>query len=276
MTLLLSCAQSLSSTGPPAPSAPAARYPRHQRTATYTAVASFAAARPLLKEERHATDIGAGTGYFTVRLAESTPARTVFAVDIEPAMVDYVRERAAEAGLEQVVGVVAEPDSPNLPEAVDVVLIVNTFHHIPDRVAPRPRRLLLRAARLARAGCTAGDRRSPEGHSGRGSARRVPLHARGDRRRVESGRLRVAVTARLPSESDLPDLRRGRVRTGTLRLPIRSCRVSCRPRRTILVRTVSVYDGRGHSYPEHLHHHRHLQGARPHMGRGEQDGDMIS
>ena len=80
-------------------------------------------------------DIGAGTGYFTVRLAQSTPARAVFAVDIESAMVDYVRERAAGAGLDQVVGVVAEPDSPNLPEPVDVVLIVNTFHHIPDRVA---------------------------------------------------------------------------------------------------------------------------------------------
>ena len=80
-------------------------------------------------------DIGAGTGYFTVRLARQTEARTVFAVDIEPTMVDYVRERAAEAGLDQVVGVVAQGDSPNLPEAVDVVLIVNTWHHIPDRVA---------------------------------------------------------------------------------------------------------------------------------------------
>ena len=80
-------------------------------------------------------DVGAGTGYFTVRLARQTPARTVFAVDVEPAMVDYVRRRAADAGLEQVVGVVAEPDSANLPEPVDVVLIVNTFHHLPDRVA---------------------------------------------------------------------------------------------------------------------------------------------
>ena len=41
-------------------------------------------------------------------------------------MVDYVRERAAEAGLDQVVGIVAEPDSPNLPEPVAVMLIVNT------------------------------------------------------------------------------------------------------------------------------------------------------
>ena len=80
-------------------------------------------------------DIGAGTGYFTVRLARDTAARTVYAVDIEPSMVDYVRGRADEAGLGNVVGVVADPTSPNLPEAVDLVLIVNTYHHIPQRVA---------------------------------------------------------------------------------------------------------------------------------------------
>ena len=79
-------------------------------------------------------DIGAGTGYFTVRLARRTEAQTVYAVDIEPSMVDYVRNRAAEAGLSQVVGVVADADSPNLPEPVDVVLIVNTWHHISNRV----------------------------------------------------------------------------------------------------------------------------------------------
>ena len=80
-------------------------------------------------------DIGAGTGYFTVRLARDTAARTVYAVDIEPAMVDYVRRRADEAGLRNVVGVVADPDSPNLPAPVDLVLIVNTYHHVPERVA---------------------------------------------------------------------------------------------------------------------------------------------
>ena len=80
-------------------------------------------------------DIGAGTGYFTVRLARETEARTVYAVDIEPTMVDHVRQRAEEGGLGNVVGVVAEADSPNLPESVDLVLIVNTYHHIPERVA---------------------------------------------------------------------------------------------------------------------------------------------
>ena len=87
-----------------------------------------------IAEGERVADIGAGTGYFSVRLAEQTPARTIYAVDVEPAMVEHVRERAAGAGLRQVVGVVAEPSSPNLPEPVDVALIVNTYHHIPDRV----------------------------------------------------------------------------------------------------------------------------------------------
>lgn len=79
-------------------------------------------------------DIGAGTGYFTTRIASGSPAEKVYAVDIEPGMVDHIRERAKEEGLDHVVAVLAEPGATNLPEAVDVVLIVNTFHHIPDRV----------------------------------------------------------------------------------------------------------------------------------------------
>ncbi len=80
-------------------------------------------------------DIGAGTGYFTVRLARDSAADTVYAVDIEPSMVDYVRNRATREGLDNVVAVLADGEATNLPEPVDVVLIVNTFHHIPGRVA---------------------------------------------------------------------------------------------------------------------------------------------
>jgi SAM-dependent methyltransferase len=79
-------------------------------------------------------DIGAGTGYFTARLARSGAAPRVYAVDIEPAMVEYLRQRASKEGLANVVAVQATSQGPNLPEAVDVVLIVNTYHHIPDRV----------------------------------------------------------------------------------------------------------------------------------------------
>jgi cyclopropane fatty-acyl-phospholipid synthase-like methyltransferase len=79
-------------------------------------------------------DIGAGTGYFTVRLARSPVAPRVFAVDIEPAMVEHLRKRAAAEGLDNVTAVLAGADSPNLSGPVDRVLIVDTYHHLPDRV----------------------------------------------------------------------------------------------------------------------------------------------
>ena len=88
-----------------------------------------------LKQGHIAADIGAGTGYFSVRLAKSKAAPKVYAVDIEPAMVSYVRERAAKEGLPNVIAVQAAADHPNLPEPVDVILIVNTYHHIGGRVA---------------------------------------------------------------------------------------------------------------------------------------------
>ena len=86
-----------------------------------------------LKRGQTVADIGAGTGYFTVRLAKSEAAPTVYAADIEPSMVSYLSERAAQEHLSNVVAVQAAADTPNLPEPVDLVLIVDTFHHIGGR-----------------------------------------------------------------------------------------------------------------------------------------------
>jgi SAM-dependent methyltransferase len=80
-------------------------------------------------------DIGAGTGYFSTRLAKAAAKPDVFAVDIEPAMVGYLTKRAAAEGLANMRAVQASADSPNLPEPVDVVLVVDTFHHIGNRAA---------------------------------------------------------------------------------------------------------------------------------------------
>lgn len=80
-------------------------------------------------------DIGAGTGYFAVRLARSAAAPKVYGVDVEPAMRDYLQDRAAKEGLANVHAVLGRADRTNLPEAVDVVLVVDTYHHIPNRVA---------------------------------------------------------------------------------------------------------------------------------------------
>ncbi len=104
-----------------------------------------------LRPGQSVADIGAGTGYFTVRLAKSAAAPTVYAVDIEEAMVRYVRDRAAKEGLKNVIAVQAAADRTNLPAPVDVVLIVDTYHHIPNRMAyfRELRKVMKPSARLA-------------------------------------------------------------------------------------------------------------------------------
>ena len=88
-----------------------------------------------LKRGQIVADIGAGTGYFSVRLAKSKTAPKVYASDIEPSMVSYLRERAVKESLNNMIAVQAAADQPNLPEPVDLVLIVDTYHHIGDREA---------------------------------------------------------------------------------------------------------------------------------------------
>jgi ubiquinone/menaquinone biosynthesis C-methylase UbiE len=78
-------------------------------------------------------DIGAGTGYFSVRLAKAIPAGTVYAVDVELSMLDHIRKRALGDGLKNVVTLQASGTSPNLPKPVDLVIVVDTYHHLPNR-----------------------------------------------------------------------------------------------------------------------------------------------
>jgi ubiquinone/menaquinone biosynthesis C-methylase UbiE len=86
-----------------------------------------------LSADQSVADIGAGTGYFTVRLARAVPRGRVYAVDIEAAMLEHIRKRAAAAELDNVAIVQAVASGPNLPKPVDAVLVVDTYHHIPRR-----------------------------------------------------------------------------------------------------------------------------------------------
>jgi SAM-dependent methyltransferase len=80
-------------------------------------------------------DIGAGTGYFAVRLADMHPRATVYAVDVEPDMVRYLGERAGREGLKNLKPVAGRAEDPGLPEKVDLALFVDTYHHIENREA---------------------------------------------------------------------------------------------------------------------------------------------
>jgi ubiquinone/menaquinone biosynthesis C-methylase UbiE len=86
-----------------------------------------------LNRDSLVADVGAGTGYFSVRLAKAVPAGTVYAVDIEPAMLEHIAKRAAAERLTNILPVLATSASPNLPKPVDVALIVDTYHHLPSR-----------------------------------------------------------------------------------------------------------------------------------------------
>lgn len=88
-----------------------------------------------LRSGQTVADIGAGTGYFTARLAASATAPRVYAVDVEPAMVAYLTERARREHLANVTPVLGTAEATNLPVAVDLALVVDTYHHIPNRVA---------------------------------------------------------------------------------------------------------------------------------------------
>jgi ubiquinone/menaquinone biosynthesis C-methylase UbiE len=80
-------------------------------------------------------DVGAGTGYFAVRLANMLPQGKVYAVDLEPDMVRYLGERARKEGLSNLQAVQGEPADARLPEKVDLILLVDVYHHIEERTA---------------------------------------------------------------------------------------------------------------------------------------------
>lgn len=86
-----------------------------------------------LKPTASVADIGAGTGYFSVRIAKRIPDGKIFAADIEPGMVHYLGERAGREHLSNLVPVQVSKDDADLPEPVDVILVVDTYHHIGNR-----------------------------------------------------------------------------------------------------------------------------------------------
>lgn len=75
-------------------------------------------------------DVGAGEGYFTVKLAERVGASgTVYAEDIDPAAVANLRKLAQDRGLKQVTVIEGTADDPHLPGAkLDAILVVNAYH----------------------------------------------------------------------------------------------------------------------------------------------------
>jgi SAM-dependent methyltransferase len=81
-------------------------------------------------------DIGAGAGWFTIRLARRVgPGGVVYAQDVQRQMLEAIRRRVAKEGLENVQTRLGSDSDPNLPKGLDAVLVVDVYPEVADRVS---------------------------------------------------------------------------------------------------------------------------------------------
>ena len=106
-----------------------------------------------IKEGSTVADVGAGSGWFTVRAARRVGAGgAVYAVDINRDYLDYIEKRAKRENLVNIRVVLGKDDDPLLPEkSIDAVLLLKTYHEI-----AQPIRLLKRTRAAMRANALLG------------------------------------------------------------------------------------------------------------------------
>ncbi len=119
-------------------------------------------------------DLGAGGGWFTMRLARRVrPTGWVYAVDVQRLMIEAIQRRIQREGLTNVTAVLGEYHDPKLPPhaRTDAVLIVDAFHEMEE-----PVRLLTNVARTLQPHGRIGiiDYREGDGGPGPDAAERVP------------------------------------------------------------------------------------------------------
>ncbi len=81
---------------------------------------------------KNVADIGAGSGWFTVRAARRvTGSGTVYAVDINPEAIHYIDQRAKKDHLQNIKTILSQPDDPQVrSDSIDAVLLLKTYHEV--------------------------------------------------------------------------------------------------------------------------------------------------
>jgi ubiquinone/menaquinone biosynthesis C-methylase UbiE len=108
----------------------------------------------LLRIRRGSTvaDVGAGSGYYTIRLARIVgPMGKIYASDIQPGMIALIQQNVARAKIDNVVPVLGTADDPKLPPAsIDLAIMVDVYHEFsePQRMLQRIREALKPDGRL--------------------------------------------------------------------------------------------------------------------------------
>lgn len=85
-----------------------------------------------LKKGAVVADFGAGSGYFSFRMADVVgPSGKVYAVDIQDEMLDYIRQKISRLGINNIIPVKSTETEPRLPiESCDCILLVDTYHEL--------------------------------------------------------------------------------------------------------------------------------------------------
>ncbi len=85
-----------------------------------------------IKKGQIIADIGAGSGYLTVKLSERVGVTgTIYAADIQQEMLDYINKRLVEKGIKNVTLVLGTMDDPKLPpNSLDIAILLSTYHEI--------------------------------------------------------------------------------------------------------------------------------------------------
>jgi SAM-dependent methyltransferase len=77
-------------------------------------------------------DLGAGSGYFSFRLALAVPDGRVVAIDTEPEMVRHIHHKAMTEKISNLEVELGKPEAPEIPAETDLVFICDVLHHVPD------------------------------------------------------------------------------------------------------------------------------------------------
>ncbi|MVN22547.1 class I SAM-dependent methyltransferase [Mucilaginibacter arboris] len=76
-------------------------------------------------------DIGAGTGYYTFRIAKKVPQGKVYAVEVQQEFINYLNQKKKELGQQNVQVIKGSQTSPNLPDAsIDLAIMVDVYHEL--------------------------------------------------------------------------------------------------------------------------------------------------
>lgn len=97
-------------------------------------------------------DVGAGVGYFSIRIAKRVaPAGKIFAVDVQPEMLSILKDRAAKAKVTNIQPILGSESDPHLPPgSCDLILMVDVYHELsqPQRMLQKLKQALKSDGRL--------------------------------------------------------------------------------------------------------------------------------